>query len=247
MSILISIILATTIVSVVSLVGVFFILKNKDWGENISHNLVGFAAGTMLAAAIIDILPEALESAADHHDVLMFFLGGIVLFFLLERFIIWFHHHDSMHHSHPSIYLVLVGDSVHNFIDGIAIAATFLANPAIGFVTTLAIAAHEIPQEIADLSVLLHGGMKKSKALLFNFLSALTAVAGGILGFYFLDGLENYVPYVLAFTAGMFIYIACSDLIPELHKDSQKRGWKEVIPFILGIVLLGGMIRILGH
>lgn len=247
MSILGSIILATLLVSLISLVGVFFILKNKNWGDKISHNMVGFAAGTMLAAAILDILPESLESSSEPHDILFFFLAGIVVFFLLERFIIWFHHHDSMHHAHPSSVLVLIGDSVHNLIDGIAIAATFLVNPAMGFITTLAIAAHEIPQEIADLSVLLHGGMKKTKALLFNFISALTAVFGGIAGFFFLDSLQNFTPFVLAFTAGMFIYISCSDLIPELHKDSQKRGWMEVIPFVLGIVLLGGMIRILGH
>lgn len=247
MPILFYIIIAALIVSLISLVGVFFLLKNSSWADKISHNFVGFAAGTMLAAAILDILPEALENAAVPKDILIFFLCGIVLFFLLERFIIWFHHHDSEHNAHPSTVLVLVGDGVHNFIDGLAIAAAFLTNPAVGLVTTIAIAAHEIPQEIADLSVLLHGGMKKSRALLFNFLSALTAVAGGIIGFFFLESLQSYIPYVLAFTAGMFIYIACSDLIPELHKDSQKRGWKEVVPFVSGIVILGLIIRLLGH
>ncbi len=247
MAMLINIILATLGVSLISLVGVILLIKNKNLTEKLSNNFVGFAAGTMLAAAILDILPESLEGGLEPHDVLIFFLGGILIFFLLERFIIWFHHHDSTHHAHPSSTLVLLGDSIHNFIDGLAIAATFLANPAIGFVTTLAIAAHEVPQELADLSVLLHGGMPKRRALFYNFLSALTAVAGGILGFYFLDSLQSFVPYVLSFTAGMFIYIACSDLIPELHKDSQKRGWKEVVPFILGIVLLGTMVRLLGH
>ena len=247
MPVLFDIILATLLVSSISLVGVFFLLRNKNWADSISHNFVGFAAGTMLAAAILDILPEALEGATNLRGVLLFFLGGILLFFLLERFIIWFHHHDSEHDSHPTTPLILIGDGVHNFIDGIAIAATFLTNPAIGFVTTLAIAAHEIPQEIADLSILLHGGLPKSKALLYNFLSALTAVAGGILGYFFLDSLQGYIPYVLAFTAGMFIYIACSDLIPELHKDSQKRGWKEVVPFLLGIIILGSLIHLLGQ
>lgn len=244
---IINILFATLAVSLISLFGVLFLLRNKNWVDILSHNFVGFAAGTMLAAAILDILPEALEGANEIHDVLYFFLGGILLFFLLERFIIWFHHHDSMHEAHPSTILVLVGDSVHNFIDGVAIAASFIASPAIGIVTTLAIAAHEVPQELADFSVLLHGGMKKSKALLFNFLSALAAVFGGILSYFFLETLSTFTPYVLAFTAGMFIYIACSDLIPELHKDSQRRGWKEIVPFIVGVIVLGFLVSVLGH
>lgn len=247
MSILLNIILATLVISGISLVSMVFLLKKSNWADAISHNFVAFAAGTMLTAAVLDILPESLEGANEPRDVMLYFLGGILLFFFLERFIIWFHHHDSTHETHPPSTLVLIGDSVHNFIDGLAIAAAFFVNPAIGFVTTLAIAAHEIPQEIADLSILLSGGMKKKQALLANFLSALTAVLGGIFGFFFLDKLHGLVPYVLAFTAGMFIYIACSDLIPELHKDSQKRGWKEVLPFLLGIFLLGLVVITIGH
>ncbi|MSU75599.1 MAG: ZIP family metal transporter [Candidatus Magasanikbacteria bacterium] len=246
--ILLRIILASLAVSLLSFVGGILLVSKKTWqqfqSERVSAYLVSFAAGVMLATAFLDVLPEALEKAGSNfHPVLLATLLGIIVFFFLERFVLWFHHHDDGHGSSPSVLLILVGDGVHNFIDGVAIAATFMTNPGLGIITTLAIAAHEIPQEIGDFSVLIHGGLSRSKALFYNFLSALTALIGAILGFFFLGKLENILPISLAFTAGMFIYIACSDLIPDLHQEFRReKRWIHSIPFIFGIVLLWFLI-----
>lgn len=246
MDVLTSIVLASLLIGFISLAGGMFLLKRGFLSEKTTAYLVSFAAGTMLAVSFFDLLPEALEASGGSGDIFIFVLLGIVAFFLLERFVLWFHHHDSTHGVKPASYLILIGDGVHNFIDGVAIAAAFLASPALGVITTLAIAAHEIPQEIADFSILIHGGMKKIQALLFNFLSAMTALLGAVIGFYFLEGLEGAVPVLLAFTAGMFTYIACSDLIPELHKDfTRQRSWTQLIPFISGLALLWFLVRTL--
>lgn len=239
------ILLACLIVSLTSFAGGIFLF----WGEQKVRAwlpyLVSLAAGMMLGAAFLDLLPEAFNKAPTHQPVLMAALFGIVIFFFLERFVLWFHHHDDTHGAEPTSVLILVGDGLHNFIDGITIAAAFLVNPMLGLAATIAIATHEIPQEMADLSVLLHSGMKISKALFFNFLSALTAFAGAIAAYLFLAGLQTAIPYFLAFAAGMFIYISCSDLIPDLHKDfKQQKKWTRSIPFILGIIILWVIIRL---
>ena len=215
-------------------------LKQKiGQGKSISY-LVSFAAGVMLAAALLDLLPHAIEEA-DAHEMLMLTLLGIVASFLFERFILWHHHHEDKHHIKPSAFLVLIGDAVHNFVDGVVIAAAFLVSPALGVSTTIAIAAHELPQELADFSVLLYAGFSRQKALLFNFLSATTAIMGTLLGYFFLGEHEQFLPPTLAFTAGMFIYIACADLIPELHREHHEHresSIKQVLPFILGIIIM---------
>ncbi|HLD61267.1 MAG TPA: ZIP family metal transporter [Patescibacteria group bacterium] len=233
------IILATIALGLVSFSGAVVMLWKRLNTENALAHFVSFAAGIMLVVAFIDLLPEALEEAGDGGgNILVFTLVGILLFFFLERFVVWFHHHDETHGEKPPALLVLIGDAVHNFIDGIAIAAAFLTNPVLGVATTVAIAAHEIPQEIADFSVLLYGGMKRKRALLFNFLSALTALVGGVVGYYFLERVAGLLPIFLAFSAGMFIYIACSDLIPDLHREfKRERRWLHVLPFIFGIAI----------
>ena len=239
---------ASISVSLVALIGALFLYWEKLTTEKTAAYLLSFAAGTMLAVSFLDLLPEAVESAAEGTNVFMPVLLGIVVFFFLERFVLWFHHHDETHGMKPSAVLILLGDSLHNFIDGIAIAAAFLVSPGLGLATTLAIAAHEVPQEIADFSVLVHGGMKKGRALLLNFISGLTALAGAVLGFYFLEGLEGLLPISLAFTAGMFIYIACSDLIPEIHKSAEKqRSWTQFLPFLLGIATLWILVATLAE
>ena len=146
--------LATILVSLLSLTGAFILLKKKVGQEKNISSLVSFAAGVMLGAALLDLLPHAIEEA-DAHEILMLTLWGIVGSFLFERFILWHHHHEEKHHIKPSVFLVLVGDAVHNFVDGIVIAAAFLVNPMLGISTTIAIAAHELPQELADFSILL--------------------------------------------------------------------------------------------
>lgn len=241
--ILANIIFASLAISAISLVGGVILISKKLQSNWMSASLVSFAAGVMLAAAFFDLLPEALEMGGDASQILAYALFGIVLFFFLERFVLWFHHHDDAHGTKPSVWLILVGDGVHNFIDGIAIAATFISNPGLGVITTLAIAAHEVPQEIGDFSVLVRGGLSKKRALFYNFLSALAALLGAILGYFFLVKLQNILPISLAFTGGMFIYIACSDLIPDLHQEFQReKRWIYSIPFVMGIAMLWFLI-----
>lgn len=231
-----NILAANLFISAVSFSGVVILALRKLKSEKFSVHLVSFAAGIMLTAAILDLLPEAVSQAPENSGVFSLIILGIIFFFLLERFALWFHHHDCRHCMGTTPLFILLGDGVHNFIDGLAIAAAFWANPGVGLVTTLAIAAHEIPQEIADFGVLLYAGMSKTRALAFNFFSGLTAVLGGIAGFYLLDRTVDLVPLALAFTAGMFIYISCADLIPELHKTFEKRrDWTQSLSFLLGV------------
>lgn len=246
METLFSIVLASFVVSLISLTGGFLLFWSKLWQRSLSQYLVSFGAGVLLATAFLDLMPEALEMSIDEAGIFVPIFLGIVVFFFLERFVLWFHHHDDLHNTNPPAVLILLGDSLHNFIDGLAIAATFLTNPILGVSTTLAIAAHEVPQELADLSILIAGGMKKAQALFYNFLSALTSLIGGIVGFYFLDKTQELVPLFLSFTAGMFIYIACSDLIPELHKDfKSQKSWANSIPFIVGILVSWLFVKVL--
>lgn len=245
MSTLSSIIIASLIVSLISLIGGLLLLWKKLLTEKLSPYWVSFAAGVMLSSALLDLLPEALEIGSDQ-TIFIAILFGITLFFFLERFVLWFHHHDDTHNAKPSTLLILLGDSLHNMFDGVAIAAAFLTNPAVGITATLAISAHEIPQEIADFNILIAGGLRKRDALFFNLLSAFTALIGAILGFYFLDRVARVLPLFLAFTSGMFIYIACSDLIPDMHKEFQKqKGWINSVPFLIGIVTVYALITLL--
>jgi len=232
--------LATISVSLLSLSGALLLLKDKKGQQaNVTH-FVSFAAGVMLSAALLDLLPDAIAET-NIQPILMFALWGIVGSFLFERFILWHHHHEDKHHIKPSAFLVLVGDAVHNFVDGVVIVAAFLVNPALGISTTIAIAAHELPQELADFSVLIYAGFTRQKALLFNFLSAVTAIVGTVVAYYFLGLYAQLLPPVLAFTAGMFIYIACADLIPELHREhntNKENPFLQVLPFISGIIIM---------
>lgn len=212
---------------------------------------MSFAAGTLLATAFFDLMPEAAEETAIS-TVLLWTLLGILLFFLLERFIHWFHHH----HEHllvgtgeqkQTVPLIIFGDSVHNFIDGAAIAAAFLVSFPLGVTTALAVAMHEIPQEISDFAILLHRGLKKEKVLLFNLLSALTAFAGAILTFFIAQTIQGLLPVLLSLTAGFFIYIAASDLIPEIHQERRKGfAFFESVLLLLGVVVVWVFVSILG-
>lgn len=239
MSPLIAIIIANSLISLASLSGVVTLASKQLKSKGMTGIFVSFAAGTLLASAFINVLHEALEQG-EAYNVLLMTLVGMILSFFLERFFVWHHHHhEDMHNIHPSAYLVIIGDSVHNFIDGLAIAATFIASPAIGWATTLAIAAHEIPQEIADFSILRHSGLSTKKALRLNFFSALTAILGGVIGFYFLNNFTGILPYALGITAGIFIYVASADLIPSLHEEYKSGGvLKQVVPFLIGILLI---------
>lgn len=252
MSILSYIIIFTFIGSIVSLIGGILLLYREKFTIKISHFLISFAAGTLLGTAFFDLLPEAselLEELKIGVNVFLWTLIGMIIFFLLERFVHWFHYHDAHPGGKdvkPTVPLIIIGDSVHNFIDGITIAATFLISIPLGIVTTFAVAAHEIPQEIGDFAILLHKGLSKKKVIFYNILSAFTALAGALLTFYLKDSIESLLPIILSLTAGFFIYIASSDLIPEIHHEKRK-GFAlfETLALILGVVIVYLLVSLL--
>lgn len=234
------ILLFTFLGSVVSLIGGIILLFKEKQTLKISHLLISFAAGTLLGTAFFDLLPEALEETQGT-NIFLWTLVGILFFFLLERFIHWFHFHSEHPGKDvkPTVPLIVLGDSVHNFIDGVAIAATFLVSVPLGIITAIAVGAHEIPQEIGDFAILLHKKLPKKKVLFFNVLSAFTAIFGAVLTFFLKDQIQNILPVFLAITAGFFIYIASSDLIPEIHHEKRKG-----FAFLETVLLLTGVLSI---
>lgn len=206
--------------------------------QKILFSLIGFSAGALIGGAFLHILPEALEKTKSTL-VFYYLILGIILFFSLERYFHWRHCHEEACEIHAFTYLNLVGDAFHNFIDGMVIAVSFLSSIKLGMVTTLAIIFHEIPQELSDFGVLIYGGFTKRKALFYNFISALTAIVGAIVA-YFISGLAlGFSNFLLPLTAGGFIYIATSDLIPEIHKEKDlKRSTSAFIAFLLGIAFM---------
>lgn len=244
MGILAYIIIFTLIGSVVSLIGGILLLVKEKFALHISHYLSSFAAGALLAAAFFDLLPEAagyMEEVGMDINLPFWILIGILTFFLLERFI--HHHHDHtnvpLEDKKSVIPLVVIGDMLHNFTDGMAIAATFLINIPLGIVTSLAVAAHEIPQEIGDFGLMLNKGLERKKVLLTNLFSSLAALAGAILIYLYQGSFEKFLPIILALTAGFFIYIALANLIPEIHnQDNQKVAFWETIMLLLGVIVV---------
>ena len=243
MMILAYVIVFTLIGSVLSLFGSLFLLTKKTIDGSFAKNLIAFAAGALLAVAFLDLLPEAIEESAGA-NALTWTLGGFVLFFFAEKFIRLFHHHHG-HGEKPTTYLVIVGDGVHNFIDGIIIAVAFITSIPLGITTALAVAAHEVPQEIADMGILLANGVSKRRALLLNFLSALTALIGAFFALTFSELIIKYLYIFLAVAAGHFIYIAAADLIPELHESTKEdRRSYQIFFFILGILAVYSFTRL---
>jgi zinc and cadmium transporter len=194
--------------------------------------MVSYAVGAMLAVAFLHLLPEAFSQAGSVEGLFAATLGGVLAFFLLEKATLWRHRHGNgaaahAGHEHPGRrsagLLIVIGDGFHNFVDGVLIAAAFLTDTHLGITATLAIIAHEIPQEIGDFMVLLNSGYSRRTALVLNVLSSLTSLAGGVLGFYALEGMRSATPYVLVVAAASFIYIAVADLIPDLHRAHGTR------------------------
>lgn len=232
---------SVTLVSLLSLIGVFTLLVKKELIKKISVILVGFAAGALFGDAFLHLLPEAFEKLGTDSQVPLFVLGGILFFFILEKFLHWRHCHlpESKEHHHPLVTMNLVGDAVHNLIDGLIIGATYRVSLSVGLATTLAIILHEIPQEIGDFGVLIHGGLSAKKALFFNFLSALIAVFGSVFSLLIGSHAENCVILLLPLAAGGFIYIAGSDLIPELkHESDLMSSLKQLAAIVSGVVLM---------
>lgn len=207
--------------------------------------LISYAIGALLGAVFLEILPHALEHG-DPHRMAATILFGILAFFVLEKLVLWRHcHHDhcEAHDAHPPAHdhgrsglLILVGDTFHNFVDGILIAAAFVENTQLGIVTALAIIAHEIPQEVGDYVILLHSGYSKMRALAFNLLSSLATVVGALLAYFALSALQDWVPTMLGLAAASMIYVAVADLIPGLHKRPELRATVQQVSLIaLGI------------
>ncbi len=228
MSLLATILIFNLIGSILSLLGGILLFLKKSVSHQVAHFLSSYAAGVLLGTALFDLLPEAIEEAdliGDATTVLTYTLVGILFFFLLERFLHWFHHHGLEIHelkSKPVVPLLIVGDSIHNFIDGVAIAATFMVNVPLGIVTTFAVGAHEIPQEIGDFGLMIKHGLSKKRVILINLLSAMFSILGVFLAFYFGSQIEGLTVICLSVTAGFFLYIALSDLIPEIHHENKK-------------------------
>ncbi|TRZ50546.1 ZIP family metal transporter [bacterium] len=238
---------ASIIVSLISLVGIFSLLLKEGRLERLLFVLIGFSAGGLIGGAFLHLIPEALEGSTPF-ITFIYVIAGFILFFIMERYLYWRHCHEGTCQVHAFTYLNLIGDGIHNFIDGLVIGASFTVNIHFGVITTLVIAFHEIPQEIGDFGVLVYGGMEKTRALLYNFISALTCILGTVAGFYLSGRIGNFSAALLPFTAGGFIYIGACDLVPELHKEPQlKKSALAMFAFICGIlfILLARMVP--GH
>ena len=239
MSDLLILVLVVTIGSLLSLIGGIYLLYGR-WGTHrIQRVAVPFAAGALLAAAFLDLLPEAIAST-DPSQVGLIVLLGFIAFFVLERSLGWFHHHhedEKGGNKKATSSLIIIGDTAHNFIDGLAIGAAFIVSPAVGIVTTIAVAAHELPQEIGDFGLLASKGMKKRTILWVNIASSFATLLGALIVYSLGDVLSNVEGVLLAATAGFFIYIAASDIIPTIHAEP-----KRVVANMQTAVLLFGII-----
>lgn len=249
MSLLAWIIVFTLIGGVLSVAcAALLLLVPEDHHPRILPHGVSFALGALLSVAFLDLLPDALTTAGSEHieSLLATVLMGILGFFLLEKLLIWRHchadhceTHSGDHFHQPAGTLIVVGDAIHNFVDGILIAAAFLTDINLGIITSLAVAAHEIPQEVGDFAILLQSGYGRGKALAYNLLSSLATMVGGILAYYSLEHIHGWLPYILALAASSFIYIAVADLIPSLHqKTTARAAFQQISLIVAGVVVI---------
>jgi zinc and cadmium transporter len=229
---------ASIAVSLISLIGIFALLLKDKLIERMLFLLIAFSAGGLIGGAFLHILPEAIEQNPQG-NIFFYVIVGFVAFFIMEKYFHWRHCHKGVCDVHAFTYLNLVGDAVHNFTDGLVIGASFAVSVKFGIVTTLVIIFHEIPQEIGDFGVLVYGGFKKSKALFWNFITALTCVVGAAIGVPLSEHVEKFSLYILPMVAGGFIYVAACDLIPEVHKQtSLKRSTLSLAAFLCGILFI---------
>lgn len=230
--------LSTMAVSLLSLIGVVTLAFHRRFVKKIIWFLVALAAGTMMGAVFLHLLPEAHEFL-EPESLYLAVLGSFILFFLIEKVLHWQHCHQDDCEVHSFGYMSLIGDGLHNFIDGLVIAGAYLTSIELGLVTTVAVIFHEFPQELSDFGVLLHAGFTAKKALLFNFLSALMAIIGALFGFYVINGNHELSMYLLPVAAGGFLYISASDLLPEIRKEKNSgRLLASMLFFLLGIGLM---------
>ena len=233
-----------------------FLLINDKYQKKLLPHTVSFAIGALLGAALLALLPHAItvNENVDMHDLGLTILIGLLGFFLLEKMVLWRHCHSShcevhspgedTEHNHThgkdaSGTLIIIGDAVHNLVDGVLIAAAFMTDIDLGIVTALAVAAHEIPQEIGDFAILLNSGYNRGRALFFNILASMATLVGAIIAYYSLQSMQHALPYILAIAASSFIYIAVADLIPGLHKKTELRETVQQITLIaLGVIII---------
>ena len=238
--------ISVLIVSIVSLIGVFTLSFKANTLKKCLIYLVSFSAGALLGDVFIHLLPEIVEENGFELSISVFILSGILFSFAVEKIIHWrhCHHPTSKEHPHPFAIMNLIGDFLHNFIDGLIIGASYLASIPVGIATTIAVVLHEIPQEIGDFGILLHGGFSKGRALFFNFVTALSAVAGAFISLILAARVEGALIFLIPFAAGNFLYIAGSDLIPELNRYqfTTKGSILQLVTILLGV---GVMISLL--
>lgn len=229
-------------VSLISLIGAFSIVLKDAKLHRFLKYFVSFSAGALLGDVFIHLLPEVVEEAGFTPSISFYILLGIVATFIVEKIVHWHHQHseDCEDKKHPITFMTLFGDGIHNFIDGLVIGSSYLVSPAVGVATTLAVVLHEIPQEIGNFGVLLHGGYSKTKALLLNLLTAVTAIVGTIVALMLGNQMSGSVVFLSAFAAGNFIYIAGSDLIPDMHREMGVK--KSVLQFATLLLGIGVMM-----
>ena len=248
------------IVSFIAFAGLFFLSINDKVLKKIIFILVSFTVGALFGDAFVHLIPEAFESGISGSVISAFILLGIIFFFVMEKFIHWRHSHIEAEEacenhnceSHkegslikPAGYMILLSDTAHNFLDGIIIAASYMISVEVGITTTIAVILHEIPQEIGQFGLLVHYGFSKFKALLFNFYSALSAVLGAVIALLLGANIEGFTPFIISIAAGGFIYIAGSDLVPEIHKTSDpKKSFIQFISILGGIALMFAFLLI---
>jgi zinc and cadmium transporter len=233
--------LSAFLVSIVAFSGIIFLAFKQQMLRKIIFVLVSFAVGALFGNAFFILIPESFHLLNDTLFAGILIIAGILSMFILEKFIHWKHDHDisEIKKEAPLGYISLATDALHNFIDGVLIAAAWATSPEIGIATTLAVIIHEVPQEISDFGILIHAGFSRKKALLFNFLSALTAIVGVLLAFWVGQRFENISYYILPVAAGGFIYLAGSDLIPELHREkSTRKNLLQFVAIIAGLLLM---------
>ncbi len=237
-------------ISLVAFTGLLFLSLKKKTLQSLLLELVAFSVGGLLGGVFFHLLPETVEELGFTPMVALILLSGFLFTFLTEKFIHWHHCHGQHceHHLHevkPFAVINLLGDGIHNFIDGAVIAAAYLVSTPVGFATTIAVLLHEIPQEVGDFAVLIHGGFSRVKALLWNFLSALTALLGALLTLLISDAVQGIIPYLLPFAAGTFLYLAGTDLIPELHKETRvARNVAQLVAILAGIGVMALLLLV---
>lgn len=241
---------SVVLVSLISLLGIGYLFFKADQLKKITIFLVSLAAGTLLGDVFFHIIPEIYEEGVNTSALSVFILSGILSFFMLEKFLHWRHNHEefTQEHVHPIAVNNLVADGLHNFVDGLVIGISYLVSTELGIATTIAVLLHEIPQELGDFGILVHSGMKASKALLFNFLSAILAIVGVVFAFVIGANFEDTVQFLLAFAAGGFIYIAIADLMPELrHEEKLRKSLLHILFIVIGIAIMFGLTFFEAH